>query len=216
MQVARVELVMLAVSAVLSENRVVVPPVEEPHVNVGVALNVVVTLDAAAPVPFDGACQIAWVLSVAVSTLPLTGAVAALVSTVVVALFRALEIPEVRPVAVPVTLVITPDAGVPSAGVTSVGEVANTAAPLPVSSVIAAAKLADVEVPRNVATPVANPDTPVLMGKPVAFVSVPLVGVPSTGVTRVGLVALTTEPVPVFAVAANPLIRKEFPVAAVS
>ena len=39
----------------------------------------------------------------------------------------------------PVTLVITPEAGVPRAGVTNVGEVANTRAPDPVSSDISAA-----------------------------------------------------------------------------
>jgi len=38
----------------------------------------------------------------------------------------------VRPEAVPVTLVITPLAGVPRAGVTSVGEVALTSPPVPV------------------------------------------------------------------------------------
>jgi hypothetical protein len=43
-------------------------------------------------------------------------------------------------------LVITPEAGVPSAGVTKVGEVANTNAPEPVSSVIKVAKLALVGV----------------------------------------------------------------------
>ena len=44
--------------------------------------------------------------------------------------------PAVNPDAVPVTLVITPEAGVPRAGVTRVGEVANTKAPEPVSSEI--------------------------------------------------------------------------------
>jgi hypothetical protein len=51
-----------------------------------------------------------------------------------------------------------------------VGEVAKTRAPLPVSSVIAAAKFAEDGVPKNVATFVPKPDTPVLMGRPVAFV----------------------------------------------
>ena len=41
------------------------------------------------------------------------------------------------------------------------------------------------------------PVTPVDSGKPVAFVSVIDVGVPSTGVTSVGLVARTLFPVPV-------------------
>jgi hypothetical protein len=55
--------------------------------------------------------------------------------------------------AVPVRLVTTPLAGVPRAGVTKVGEVANTNEPEPVSSVTAAAKLAELGVPRKVATP---------------------------------------------------------------
>ena len=46
-----------------------------------------------------------------------------------------------------------PDVGVPSTGVTSVGLVANTRAPEPVSSVTAAARLADDGVPNHVATP---------------------------------------------------------------
>ena len=44
------------------------------------------------------------------------------------------------------------------------------------------------------------PVTPVVKGRPVAFVSVTEVGVPSKGVTKVGLVAKTTPPVPVEAV----------------
>jgi hypothetical protein len=102
----------------------------------------------------------------------------------------------------PVKFVATPEVGVPKRGVTRVGEVANTAAPLPVSSVKAAAKFALLGVAKKVATPVPNPDTPVLIGRPVAFVKVPLVGVPRIGVTRVGLVANTNEPVPVSLVTA--------------
>lgn len=49
----------------------------------------------------------------------------------------------------PVALVKTPDAGVPKAGVTRVGEVAKTKAPVPVSSVTALIKLADEGVARN-------------------------------------------------------------------
>lgn len=97
----------------------------------------------------------------------------------------------------PVAFVKTPLAGVPSTGVTNVGLVANTSAPLPVSSVTADARLADDGVPKNVATPVPRPLTPVLIGSPVALVNVPDDGVPRTGVTRVGDVALTTFPVPV-------------------
>jgi hypothetical protein len=57
----------------------------------------------------------------------------------------------------PVALVRVADEGVPSAGVTKVGDVANTKAPEPVSSVTAAAKLADEGVAKNVATPVPSP-----------------------------------------------------------
>ena len=41
------------------------------------------------------------------------------------------------------------------------------------------------------------PVTPVVSGNPVAFVSVTLVGVPSKGVTNVGDVDSTTDPVPI-------------------
>ena len=80
-----------------------------------------------------------------------------------------------------------------------VGEPANTAAPVPVSSVSAPRKFADVGVARNVATPVPRPLTPVLIGKPVAFVRTPDAGVPSAGVTKVGLVVMATLPVPLIA-----------------
>lgn len=102
----------------------------------------------------------------------------------------------------PVQLVRTPDVGVPSKGVTNVGDVAKTQEPVPVSSVIAAIILADVGVAKKVAIPAANPDTPVEIGRPVQLVNVPEVGVPSNGVTRVGDVANTQEPVPVSSVIA--------------
>src|SRR6185312_11821649 len=102
----------------------------------------------------------------------------------------------------PVQLVRVPEVGVPNTGVTKVGDVANTAAPLPVSSVIAALRLAELGVARNVETPAANPDTPVEIGNPVQLVKVPLVGVPRTGVTNVGEVAKTFAPVPVSSVIA--------------
>jgi hypothetical protein len=54
----------------------------------------------------------------------------------------------------PVQLVSVPLAGVPSKGVTSVGDVANTKAPLPVSPVTVAARFALLGVPRKVRTPV--------------------------------------------------------------
>ena len=45
-------------------------------------------------------------------------------------------IPEVRPLAVPVQFVKSPDVGMPNIGVTNVGLVANTKDPVPVSSLI--------------------------------------------------------------------------------
>ena len=100
--------------------------------------------------------------------------------------------------AVPVRLVTTPDAGVPRAGVTNVGLLANTKAPVPVSSVTAAARLAELGVAKKVATPEPKPEMPVETGKPVALVKVAEDGVPRAGVTSVGLVARTLLPVPVF------------------
>jgi len=102
----------------------------------------------------------------------------------------------------PVALVKTPLVGVPSSGVTSVGDVAKTNAPEPVSSVTADAKFVELGVARNVATPVPSPDTPVLIGNPVALVRVPLVGIPSKGVISVGDVAKTSDPLPVSPVTA--------------
>jgi hypothetical protein len=83
---------------------------------------------------------------------------------------------------------ITPDATVPSAGVTKVGDIANTADPEPVSSVNADFKFALEGVVRKVATPVPRLLTPVLIGNPVQLVKTPEAGVPSAGVTSVGLV----------------------------
>ena len=69
----------------------------------------------------------------------------------------------------------------PMFGVTSVGVLAKTFAPVPVSSVIAAARFAELGVARNVAILAARPDTPELIGKPVQLVNVPEVGVPNSG-----------------------------------
>jgi len=77
------------------------------------------------------------------------------------------------------------------------GLVPNTLAPVPVSSVNNAARLAEDGVAKNVAAPVARPETPVEIGKPVALVNVTDVGVPSIGVTSVGLVLNTKTPEPV-------------------
>ena len=64
----------------------------------------------------------------------------------------------------PVQLVSVPEAGVPRAGDTKVGELANTRAPDPVSSVTAEARLAELGVPKNVATFAARPETPEEIG----------------------------------------------------
>ena len=90
----------------------------------------------------------------------------------------------------PLRLKLVPDAA-PRTGVTSVGEVASTSAPLPVGVAASA-----------VATPAPSPLTPVLTGKPVAFVNVAAEGVPRFGVLRVGVVKVgelesTTAPLPV-------------------
>ena len=101
-----------------------------------------------------------------------------------------------------VQLVSTPDAGVPNAGVTSVGDVANTAAPDPVSSVSAAFRLELDGVAKNADTLVPSPLTPVDIGKPVALVKVAKEGVPKLGVVSTGSVAKTANPVPVSSVSA--------------
>lgn len=87
--------------------------------------------------------------------------------------------------------------------VVNVGAVPNTFAPLPVSSVSAAARLADDGVARNVATFDPSPLTPVLIGSPVQLVSVPLDGVPKTGVVNVGLVKVLLVSVSVVALPTN-------------
>jgi hypothetical protein len=130
--------------------------------------------------------------------------------TAPVKLALVVTLPAVRPEAVPVMFVPTKADGVPKAGVTKVGLLANTKAPDPVSSVTAEAKLADDGVPKKVATPVPKdvipvpplatgkvPVTPVVSGRPVKLVATPEAGVPNAGVTNVGLFDRTTEPVPV-------------------
>jgi len=73
----------------------------------------------------------------------------------------------------PVQLVSVPDDGVPKTPFT------NTTPPeLPVL------------MARAVATPVPKPDTPVVIGKPVQLVKMPLAGVPSAGVVSVGDVSV--------------------------
>src|SRR4051812_19836254 len=90
-----------------------------------------------------------------------------------------------------------------------IGDVANTSAPEPVSSVMAVIKLALEGVARKAATPLPSPLTPVEMGSPVQLVSVPEVGVPRIGVTSVGLVANTSAPLPVSSVTAAARLADE-------
>jgi hypothetical protein len=99
--------------------------------------------------------------------------------------------------AVNATLLILVAVATPKTGVTRVGVLAKTLAPVPVSSVSAAAKLAEDGVAKKVATLAARPDTPVEIGRPVQLVRVPEVGVPNNGVVRVGDVANTKAPLPV-------------------
>jgi len=103
----------------------------------------------------------------------------------------AVDVDAVRPlIGRPVQFVKVPDVGVPSRGVTKVGEVANTLEPVPVSSVNNAAKFALDGVAKNVAAPVPSPETPVEIGNPVQFVKVPDEGVPNTGVVSIGDVSV--------------------------
>jgi hypothetical protein len=88
-------------------------------------------------------------------------------------------------------------------GVTITGEFENRILPVPVSSVTADARLELEGVAKNVATAAPRPDTPVLIGKPVALVSVAAEGVPRLGVTKTGLVLNTTLPEPVSSVTTN-------------
>ena len=94
----------------------------------------------------------------------------------------------------PVKFVATPEVGVPSKGVTSVGLVARTLLPLPVLVVTPVPPFATGKIPV----------TPVVRGRPVKFVAVPLVGVPNIGVTKVGLVDNTAFPLPVLVVTPVP------------
>ena len=145
-----------------------------------------------------------------VAKVPLVGNVTFVAPVVVSVRELAPEVASVEPLAsvsVPVVLLtvrplIDVAVAAPRTGVTSVGDVAKTKAPEPVSFVTAAARLADEGVARNVATPEPRPDTPVLIGKPVALVSVAAEGVPRFGVVNAGELAKTKEPVPVSSVTA--------------
>lgn len=105
-------------------------------------------------------------------------------------------LPAVKPEAVPVIFVPTKADGVPSAGVTSVGLVASTTAPEPVEDANDVALPIEVTTPVRLALvvtlPAVSPEA-----VPVMFVPTKADGVPRAGVTKVGLVAKTTEPEPV-------------------
>jgi hypothetical protein len=76
-----------------------------------------------------------------------------------------------------VQVLSVPEVGVPRTGVTKVGEVAKTNEPEPVSSVTAAARLAEDGVPKKVATPEPNevmPVPPEATGRAVERAVVPL------------------------------------------
>lgn len=105
-------------------------------------------------------------------------------------------VPVTFPVGIPEIAGVT-NTGVCSVAVKISGDTLNTSDPVPVSLVTAAARLALVGEAKKVATFAPNPLTPVVMGKPVAFVRVADDGVPSAGVTSVGEVANTTAPLPV-------------------
>jgi hypothetical protein len=143
-------------------------------------------------------------------------------------LLNAVMLAELAPVPPPATgnpvqFVKTPEVGVPKSGVTRVGEVALTGAPAPVAVVQTGNALAPPPISTSVVAPaarlccapvavvpvatrayavvpVALPVPPPVTNKPVQLVSVPDVGVPKRGVTKVGEVALTGDPVPVEAV----------------
>ena len=87
----------------------------------------------------------------------------------------------------PVPLVSVTEVGVPRTGVTSVGLVLKTTLPEPVLVVTPVPPLATGSVPV----------TPVVKGRPVTLVITPEAGVPSAGVTSVGLVLRTLFPEPV-------------------
>lgn len=89
---------------------------------------------------------------------------------------------------VAICVVFVPEVAVGAIGVpVKVGDALNTVEPVPVEVVTPVPPLATGRVPV----------TPVVKGKPVHEVSVPLEGVPSAGVTNVGLVLNTTLPDPV-------------------
>ena len=146
-----------------------------------VQVNMPVGINVIAPPPVEiGAAAVMVTTAVVpeIKTIGVVGAIVVALAMVGAAALTALKL--LNAMLVPVAA--------PRTGVTKVGVVANTAEPVPVSSVNAARRLVLLGVVKNVATPVPNPLTPVKIGKPVQLVNVPLVGVPSTGVVNTMLV----------------------------
>ena len=146
---------------------------------------------ASADIEFAGIVQVATVSSV----VPDVVAVAALA--------------QITPVNLPVPVPVPKDTVDAAFSDEIVGELPNTSAPLPVSSVIALARFALDGVAKNVATPVPSPETPVEIGKPVALVSVPPDGVPNAPPLTTNAPALPTLTA---RAVATPVPRPEMPV----
>jgi len=178
-----------------------VPPFVVARVPARVTVPVVAVLGVKPVVP---ALKDATVPAV-VARVPLAGNVTFVAPVVVSVRELAPDVASVDPLAsvrVPVVLLTVRPlmevaVAAPRAGVVSVGDVAKTNEPEPVSSVTAAARLADEGVARNVAIPAPRPEMPVATGSPVALVRVAAEGVPRFGVVSAGLFDRTTEPVPV-------------------
>ena len=155
-----------------------------------VVVNAPVGIKVIVPPPAEIGVGAVIVTIAAVPEIMVTEAVGAIV--VALAIVGAAAVVATKPeyltfvkVGLPVQAEISPLVTVPNKGVTKVGLVANTAAPVPVSSVNARRKLVEDGVVKKVATFEPNPLTPVLIGKPVQFVKTPLTGVPNAGAINV-------------------------------
>lgn len=99
--------------------------------------------------PITGVVKVGLVCTTNVVPVPVWAAMEVALPTEVmgpVRLALVVTFPAVNPEAVPVTLVMTPEAGVPRAGVIKVGEVPKTKLPVPVVPVTEEARLAEVMV----------------------------------------------------------------------
>ena len=84
----------------------------------------------------------------------------------------------------------------PISGVTRVGVLANTSAPVPVSSVTAEARFAEEGVPKNVATPVPKPETSLAILTVRVLLAPSIVLLVSVSVTALKFVPLTLKFLP--------------------